>query len=212
MNYLFHFHSGILRKLNVVIAMDGSKAVDAETFKKVKDFAIGAMDAYEISRNRTHVSIVTFGNMSSINLDLSNSVSKSMVKHAISTARRPGGSRDIGNAAAFIQRMVFDRLHRNDAGNVLVFIIAGLKQEMSNAIEFKKTLEELKRNKVKVVMVVVGDMTKSEELSSAMKNEQFVKIPLVNSIKEALGPIVDASGKAAGKCLLIFQHSKICVC
>ena len=196
--FLLDLYIGISRPLNVVIAMDGSQNVNAETFNKIKKFAVGTLDAYDISRNKTLVSVVTFGNTSSVNLDLASSFSKSIVQYAISTAKRVGGRRSIAKLAEFIQKGILSRKKRIGAGDVLVLVVAGSNQQESDSGKLKSSLEELERRNIKVVVVAVGEVAKSGELAKSVKDESLIMIPSVSRIKEALAPIVDASGKAAG--------------
>ena len=207
-------YTGISRKLNVFIALDGSQNVTPETFNKIKKFAVGTLDAYDISKNKTLVSIITFGNMSLVNLDLANSLSKSVVMHAISTAKRVGGRRSIARLAEFIQKGVLSRKKRIGAGDVLVLVVAGSNQRVSDSSELKSSLEELERENIKVVVVAVGEVAKSGELAKSVKDGSLVMIPSVNRIKEALTPIVDASGNAAGigSCLFPFKTLIILTC
>ena len=196
--FLLDLYIGISRPLNVVIAMDGSQNVNAETFNKIKKFAVGTLDGYDISRNKTLVSVVTFGNTSSVNLDLASSFSKSIVQYAISTAKRVGGRRSIARLAEFIQKGILSRKKRIGAGDVLVLVVAGSNQQESDSGKLKSSLEELERRNIKLVVVAVGEVAKSGELAKSVKDDSLVMIPSVSRIKEALTPIVDASGKAAG--------------
>ena len=198
-NFLPHCLSGISRKLNIVIAMDGSQLVDADTFKRIKTFAIGTLDAYEISRNKTLVSVLTFGNVSSINVGFESSVSKAFVKHVISTAERLGGPSNLASVVEFTLKGIFDKRERRDAASVLILIVAGSRQRLLDNNKLKMALEKLQRNNISVVVVAVGDIARSRELNKLVEDEKLAKVPSITRIKEALPLIVDASGKAAGR-------------
>ena len=179
--------------------MDGSQHVDAYAFERIKSFATGTLDAYDISRSKTLVSVITFGYLSSINIGFESSVSKPVVKHAISTAKRVGGPSNLASVVEFTLKGIFDKKERSDAANVLVLIVAGSRQRLLNNNELRTALEELKKNNISLVLVAVGDIARSRELTKLVEDEKLARVPSITRIKEALPLIVDASGKAAGR-------------
>ena len=179
--------------------MDGSENVDAETFNQIKKFVSGVLDAYNLAKNKSRVAIVTYGNTMFTNHDLNDAASKSALHQAIANAERVDGVRDLSRTAEFVKRQLFDKHQRPESGKILILIVAGSKDQIIKSNELRMVLKSMEKQGISVVIVAVGDVAKSVGLRNLVKDENLVKIPVNDRLKEAVTPIVDASGKAAGK-------------
>lgn len=196
--YCTLFHLGISRKLDVVIALDGSQNVDRKTFDSVKEHVLGSLNAYDISENATRISVVTFGAAIKEEIELENGISQAGVQRALSSATVIGGRRDLPKATSYIKTAIFEKQKRPETGRIMILFIAGATQQGSYEDELKLALEDLEHEKVNFVIIAVGDVAKSGMYTKMLKDDNFVKIPSIHNLKESISPMVDASGRAAG--------------
>lgn len=184
--------------------MDGSENVRTGIFDKMKKFASGSLDAYRISSNQTRVSVVTFGDTNRI--DLLNGVSNAAVQMAILNANQVGGRRDLSKTISFVQEAIFGKQNRPKAGKILVMIVARSRQQDSKQNQLESSLKYLTKSDINLVIITIGGVTQSKKLAKSIKDNGLINVASADRIKEAISPVVDAIGKAAG---ILIKHNYI---
>ena len=186
----------------MVFALDGSRDVDIKLFSKMKEFMKGSLKAYNISTNETRIALMTYGGKQMKNVDLKDGVSKSVVEQAIEDAKRVGGERRLINALKFAAMKMFEktasRSRDETAGKVLILMMSGSDSQIDKGSEMKMVVDELKRKKITLVVIGIGNKVKDEDLKKIGKDANVVKVEDPADLKKALPPVLDASGKATG--------------
>ena len=200
---LTHFlYAGISGNLDAVFALDGSKDVGMSTFNKLKEFMKGSLEAYKILPNETRVAVMTYGDKQMKNVDLKDGVYKSVVEQGIEDAKRVGGERRLIDALKFADMKMFEKTASSSkertAGKVLILMISGSDSQIDKGNEMKMVVDELKRKKITLVVIGIGNKVKDEDLKKIGKDENVVKVEDAEDLKKALTHVLDASSKAAG--------------
>ena len=172
------------------------------TFNKVKEFLKGSLKAYNISANETRIALITYGGKQMKNVNLKDGVYKSVVEQAIEDAKRVGGERRLIDALKFADMKMFEKTASSSrdktAGKVLILMISGSDSQIDKGNEIKMVLDELKRKKITLVVIGIGNKVKDEDLKKVGKDGNIVKLENADDMKKALTPVIDASEKAAG--------------
>ena len=194
--------TGISEPLDIVFALDGSKDVGIGTFSKLKDFMKGSLEAYNISSNETRVAVMTYGDKQMKNVDLKDGVYKSVVEQGIEDSKRVGGERRLIDALKFADIKMFEKTASSSrdktAGKVLILMMSGPNSQIDIGNEMKMVLDELKRKKITLVVIGIGNKVEDEDLKKIGKDENVVKVEDAEDLKRAVAPVLDASGKATG--------------
>ena len=189
-------------QIDVVFALDSSKDVDISKFNKMKEFMKGSLKAYKISSDETRVAVMTYGNKQMKNVDLQDGVYKSVVEQVIEDAKRVGGERRLIDALKFADMKMFEETAPSNrdktAGKVLLLMMSGSDSQIDKGNEMKMVFDELKRKKITLVVIGVGNKVKDEDLKKIGKGGNVVKVEDADDLKKALTPVFAASGKAAG--------------
>ena len=197
-----HLFSGILEQIDVVFALDGSKDVDISTFNKMKEFTRGSLKEYNVSSSKARISVMIYGDKQKKNVDMKDGIYTSVVEQAIEDARRVGGERRLIDALKFADMQMFEKTTSSSrdkaAGKVLVLMMSGSDSQIDKGNEMKMVLDELKKKKITLVVIGIGNKVKDEDLRKIGTDGNVVKVEDANDMKRALTPILDASGKAAG--------------
>ena len=168
----------------------------------MKEFMKGSLKAYKISSNETRVALMTYSNKQVKNVDLKDGVYKSVVEQVINDAKRHGGERRLIDALKFADMKMFEKTVSSSrdeaAGKVLILMMSGPNSQIDKANEMRMVLDELKRKKITLVVIGIGNKVKDEGLKKIGKDRNIVKVEDADDMKEALTPILDASGEAAG--------------
>ena len=193
---------GISGQLDVVFALDSSRDVDRNTYNKMKELMKGSLEAYNVSSNETRIAVMTYGNKQIKYVDLKDGVYKSAVKQTIEDAKRVGGERRLIDALKFADMKMFEKTASSSrdksAGKVLILMISGSDSQIDKGNEMKMVLDELKRRKITLVVIRIGNKVSDEDLKKIGRGENVVKVEDAGDIKKALTPVLDASSKAAG--------------
>ena len=191
-----------MEPLDVVFALDGSRDVEMNTFNKMKEFMKGSLKAYNISPNESRIAVMTYGDKQKKNVDLKDGVYKSVVEQAIEDAKRVGGEKRLIDALKFADMKMFEKTASSSSdktpGKVLILMMSGSNSQTDKGNEMKMVLGQLKRKKITLVVIGIGDNVKDEDLKKIGKDGNVVKVEDADDLKKALTPILDASGKAAG--------------
>ena len=172
------------------------------TFNKLKELMKGSLKAYNISSNETRVAVMTYGNKQIKDVDLKDGIYKSVVEQGIEDAKRVGGERRLIDALKFADMKMFERTTSSSrdktAGKVLILTMSGSDSQSDKGNEMKMVLDELRRKKVSLVVIGIGNELKDEDLKKIGKDGNVVKVEDANDLKKALTLVLDSSGKAAG--------------
>ena len=167
----------------------------------MKEFIKGSLKAYKISSNETRVAVMTYSNKQMKNVYLKDGVYKSVTEQAIEDAKRVGGERRLIDALKFADMKMFEKTASSSrdktAGKVLILMMSGSDSQIDKGNEMRMVLDELKRKKITLVVIGLGNKVKDEDLKKIGKDGNVVKVD-VDDMKKALTPVVDGSGKAAG--------------
>ena len=199
--------SGISEPLDVVFALDGSRDVDMNVFNKMKEFMKGSLKAYNISSNETRIALMTYGSKQMKNVDLKDGVYKSVIEQAILDAKRVGGERRLIDALKFADMKMFEETELSSrdkaAGKVLILMMSGSDSQIGKGNDVKMILDALKRKKISLVVIGIGNTVKDEDLKKIGKDGIIAKVEDADDMKKALSPVLDASAKAAGTSIVI---------
>ena len=191
--------AGVSSPLDVVFALDGSSDVDIGTFKKVKEFAKGSLQAYDVSMNQTRVAVMVYGAQPISQMSLYDGIHKSVVRQKIDTTKRIGGDRNIIRALAFAEDKMFTDDTTLAPGKILILFLAGPSKVTTQATEIKSIAEKMKQRDIELFVVsLVGDKNLGG-LETISKKENIISVPNPDRLKEAFMPVFVASGRAAGK-------------
>eukprot|EP00794_Sanderia_malayensis_P014924 gene14924-16466_t len=192
---------GVSGALDVVFALDGSSTVTAKTFERMKDFVKGSFKAYNISADGTRIGLMVYGKEAGLALSLKDGTLKRVADQAVDGSGRVGGTRRMTNALEFAHKQLFSLASRPEAGRLLVLMTNG-KNDQADKDQLNKAVDALRQSKVSVLVIAIGRDVDRDELKAIADGEKnVIDIRNDDKIADAIGPVMDRSGKAVGKCV-----------
>lgn len=193
--------AGVSGALDVVFALDGSSTVTAKTFERMKDFVKGSFKAYNISADGTRIGLMVYGKEAGLALSLKDGTLKRVADQAVDGSGRVGGTRRMTNALEFAHKQLFSLASRPEAGRLLVLMTNG-KNDQADKDQLNKAVDALRQSKVSVLVIAIGRDVDRDELKAIADGEKnVIDIRNDDKIADAIGPVMDRSGKAVGKCV-----------
>ena len=200
--YLIVF-TGLTGAIDVVFAMDGSRAVDSETFDRMRKFIQGSLKAYNISNAETRIGLMVYGGETKKVLSLTNGNSQVLVDQTLDRVKRIGGERQMTDALNFGLREFFKVANRPEAARLLVLMTTGKNDQVNNA-DTQRSVDALKREKINLLVIGVGrDVDDSELKKIVDSTNKAVTVDNADKLREVLTDVIDASGKAVGMCTVL---------
>ena len=193
------FLLGIVDRLDVVFAVDGSQDVDTQTFMKFKDFLNGTLSAYTISNKKTRIGLLAFGDKVRRVLKLEDGAFRPIVQQAVFNLKPVGGKRHLADALKFASSGMFDKFSPTDRGKSIVLITASSPSRKGFESELKSSLDDLNKQKIRFMVVALDRKQDDEELAMIKKNNVVIDLANTDQLQSALTPVLDESGKAAGE-------------
>ena len=181
-----------------MFAVDGSRSVDKQMFMKIKDHLNGLLKAYDVSKQKIRIGLVTFGEQQRRDLKVEAGTSEPVVRQTIYDMKRIGGDRKVLDVIKFVDKNMFDGLSSVSAGKLLVLITASSASRRGLEDSHKSALEDLKRKNINLIAVTLNMKKEDEELAVIQKNNILVDLQDADQLKSALTPVLHESGKAAG--------------
>eukprot|EP00794_Sanderia_malayensis_P014922 gene14922-16464_t len=190
---------GVSGALDVVFALDGSSTVTAKTFERMKDFVKGSFKAYNISADGTRIGLMVYGKEAGLALSLKDGTLKRVADQAVDGSGRVGGTRRMTNALEFAHKQLFSLASRPEAGRLLVLMTNG-KNDQADKDQLNKAVDALRQSKVSVLVIAIGRDVDRDELKAIADGEKnVIDIRNDDKIADAIGPVMDRSGKAVAK-------------
>ena len=183
------------KPLDVAFFLDGSDRIKKSTFDKMKDFIKGVLQAYDIAKNKTRVSIATFAETQNKIVNLKEGAFKSVVYQAIEDAGALGGKRQLEDAVKYAETGIFEK---NNRGKLVVLLVNGSPSSKDTQDRLEALLRGMKGRGINVVLVAIGETKNDEELRGISKETMTILVPDSKDIRDAYTTVLDASKKAAG--------------
>ena len=147
-----------------MFAVDGSKDLTSEQFKKLKNTIKNILNSYVISPTATHVGVIEFSDTSTESVHLTKSYDRDEIYALIDAIKQSGGTRRVTDEAL---KMAAERMFSVTAGarvgalRALVILTAGKSTGDQSPLEAVKPLE---RSGVRVYVVSVGENVDGDEV------------------------------------------------
>ena len=194
---------GISKPSEIVIAIDGSGDVTLATIDKIKKFIQDLLSTFQISSVHSRVSIVVYGESSSVKLKLPEGTNIPRIQSVLSAVKKVGGKRDISSALLNIQQNIFNsNLARTDAGKYVILFVNGPDNPIQK-LKLENAVKELKALNVQITVVGIGNKVNEEELTRIGSTPNDVVTVNKKNLIETIPILVDGLGKSVAKCTLL---------
>ena len=170
----------------------------------MKDFVRGTLSAYNISSERTRVSLVTFGEKAVTNLYLKDGIDKDVVEKFIGNLTKIGGKRNVIDALKFVSKNTL--AGKVDYGRLLVLVTTGPESKSTNTDERKMILNELKANDITILVIGIGDEASGREIKEIAGDDNTVVVRDADQLQTTVPKIARKSGDVSGMLYLVFQE------
>ena len=196
--------------VNVGLVFDGT--LSPAPLKKLKAFGKDVVDGFEVSDEGARFSLMSFGSQPSLEVTFREELGAEKLKEKMDGMDGQFGVARIDKALEDAAKTMFSDENlgrRSSFPKVLVLFTTDGAQ--SNEKDLDEAVENLKKEGVKAMVVIVGDGLKDEVKKIAPKEEDVFRLDDFDDLPETAGPLVDrllekVEGKTGFAC---FQCMKL---
>ena len=202
--FFFEF-VGVGSFADVVFAVD--RSIKEHALVKISSLLMGAVDQYTISPTNTRVALVQFSKDLDI-LHRMSIVDRTVLLQKLSLLSFSKDHRDIPNALKDISSTVFAKPARPGAKLKIFMFVAGPTDHLDQS-KVNAAAEELKKNKIEVQFVYIGDHSGKSLLPFVKSENDIMHVASPNEIPFALDPILKMNGVKQGRIFFTFMVTTV---
>ena len=188
---------------DVVYAIDSSRRVDADMYKRMKNLVKASLKSYDISPSDTRASVVGFGAQATVALPLSEGTDTGSIETALDSLNKIGGPRRMNKALRLIRSNIFANPvnARPNAKKVVILLTTG-KNSGDGTGELPSVASDLRSEGVEVIAVVIGKDKDPDEINAITgKSGNAVYVDDMSKLPLAFGTLEAKVREIGGICL-----------
>ncbi|XP_076472877.1 matrilin-1-like [Babylonia areolata] len=154
------------KKADVVFVLDKSSSITTPHFRKQLNFVSNVIGLFNVAKNHTHVSVVTFDTKTKVEFGLQDYETKSQVRQAVLKIKYTAGATNTHLALEKVAKEVLTPKGgaRKDVARVIIVVTDGMSSDEENTKRWAGVLK--KKFRAKIFAIGVGTDVDETELNN----------------------------------------------
>lgn len=168
--------------------IDGSNAMNTQTFTKAKEFMKKVYGNFPISQDATHVGFAVYGCTPKVVFTLTEYTTRQSLNKAVDEYQYQECEKKLlGEGLSFVRKVIFDESARPGAQKVLVVLVAGASED-----DVRAPSRDLRDHGVIIFAVAIGNDADKKQLTEIVSSPPKDRLMIADSQKmiQQLAPVV----------------------